>query len=57
MVIISTTFHIIPDCPEPEEPLAAWLIALAVIGGIVGIGIILLILWKILTSMAVRKIN
>ena len=54
VIIYSTTFNIIPDCPEGPDVL---LIVLAVIGGIVGIGIILLILWKILTLMAVRKIN
>jgi hypothetical protein len=46
-------FHFIPDCPEGPDVL---LIVLAVIGGIVGIGIILLILWKLLTAMVVCKI-
>ena len=40
------------DCPEGPDVL---LIVLAVIGGIVGIGIILLILWKLLTAMVVCK--
>ncbi|CAB4024402.1 Hypothetical predicted protein, partial [Paramuricea clavata] len=40
------------DCPEGPDVL---LIVLAVIGGIVGIGIILLILWKLLTAMVDRR--
>ncbi|CAB4026568.1 Integrin beta-1, partial [Paramuricea clavata] len=49
-----TVVHVVEnkDCPEGPDVL---LIVLAVIGGIVGIGIILLILWKILTAMADRR--
>lgn len=39
------------ECPEGPDVLT---IVLAVIGGIVGIGLILLLLWKLLTAMVVR---
>ena len=39
------------DCPQEADLLV---IILAVVGGIVAIGIILLILWKLLTAMVVR---
>jgi hypothetical protein len=53
VLLLQFVFFYFPDCPEGPDVL---LIVLAVIGGIVGIGIILLILWKLLTAMVVRKI-
>ncbi|XP_028399547.1 integrin beta-1-like [Dendronephthya gigantea] len=49
-----TIVHVVEskDCPEGPDVL---LIVLAVIGGIVGIGIILLILWKLLIAMVDRR--
>ena len=53
VLLLQFVFFYFPDCPEGPNVL---LIVLAVIGGIVGIGIILLILWKLLTAMVVSKI-
>ncbi|XP_046846102.1 integrin beta-1-B-like [Xenia sp. Carnegie-2017] len=49
-----TTLYVVKtkDCPEGPDVLT---IVLAVIGGIVGIGIILLILWKLFTAMVDRR--